>query len=150
MPYPGSHLVQPPCSGKETYGNMPLTLSKKLLHISKEKTPQPHWATCASAQSPVQHRNASQCSDRTSRVPVNAHCLLSWHWAPMKRAWLRSLCTLPSVFRHIDKISPEPPLLQAGQSQLSLRLSSQQRCYTLVALHLTPVFAGPCTGEHRP
>lgn len=49
----------------------------------------------------AQWRSASRCSDRTSHIPVCAHCLLTWHWEPMKRAWLHLLCMLPSgMYRH--------------------------------------------------
>jgi len=38
---------------------------------------------------------------RTSRVSVCAHCLWSWHWAPLERTWLCPLYTLPSgIYTH--------------------------------------------------
>lgn len=44
-------------------------------------------------------------------------CLLSCHWALLKRAWLHLLCIL-KVFIYIDKTPSESFLLQAEQSQL--------------------------------
>ena len=55
--------------------------------ISPEKeTPQPLWAACSSALSPLKYRNFFSCFDGTSCVPVCACCLLSCHWAPLR--WL--------------------------------------------------------------
>jgi len=44
------------------------------------------------------HGNGSVtwCLGGTSCVSVCAHCLLSCHWAPLKRVCLHPLCTLPS------------------------------------------------------
>lgn len=44
------------------------------------------WPPCARTSSHVQHRSTSWCLDGTSCLPVCAHCPLSWHWAPLKRA----------------------------------------------------------------
>lgn len=50
-------------------------------------------------------------------VPVCAHCLFSWHWAPLGRAGLHLHCTLPSgIYRHWDP--PKPHLCWTEQSQL--------------------------------
>lgn len=49
------------CSSRTTYG-LPRTTSRWLLKISKEGTPQPLWATCASVQSPARYRRAFWCS----------------------------------------------------------------------------------------
>lgn len=63
-----------------------------------EETPQPLWATCASTPSPTQWRSASRCSEGASRVPVCAHWLLSWHWAPLNIAWLEgTICVDTSM-----------------------------------------------------
>jgi len=72
------HLLQPLLS-RDTQSRVPRPMSMWLWEISKEETPQPLWAACASALSPAQHRTASWCS-------VCAHCLLFWHWAPLKTA----------------------------------------------------------------
>lgn len=68
----------------------------------------PHslWEVCATASSPTQHRSASSCLDGTSYVPIHAHGILSWYWAAMRRAWLCSLCILPSGTVDIDEILP--------------------------------------------
>lgn len=50
-----------PCSSRTTY-DLPRTMSRWLLKISKEGTPQPLWATCASVQSPARCRRAFWCS----------------------------------------------------------------------------------------
>ena len=56
--------------------------------ISPEKeTPQPPWAACSRAPSPSEGRSSSSCSAGTSCASVCAHCPLSCHWAPLKRAW---------------------------------------------------------------
>ena len=56
--------------------------------ISPEKEiPQPPWAACARAPSPSEGRSSSSSSDGTSCASVCAHCPLSCHWAPLKRAW---------------------------------------------------------------
>ena len=81
---------------------------------------QPLWATCASAQPPTEHRiiksfslekilmivKSSHHPDTgklvlggTSSTPFCAHCLSSWHWALLKRAWL--LCSFCTLFRHL-------------------------------------------------
>lgn len=36
--------------------------------------------------------------------PVRAHCLSSWHWAPVRRAWLQLLCTLSSGLAYIKEL----------------------------------------------
>ena len=57
----------------------------------------PHslWAACASALSPAPGVQGEPPG------LVCAHSLLSWHWTPLKRAWLHPLCTLPScTYRH--------------------------------------------------
>jgi len=56
---------------------------------------QPLWATSASALSSSQWKCAFLWSDRASCVSVCAP-LWSCRWAPLKRAWLRPSCTLPS------------------------------------------------------
>ena len=63
------------------------------------ETPQPPWATCASAQLPSQQKWFPDVQ-RGPRVflfvPICAHHLWSCHWALLRRAWLCPLCTLPS------------------------------------------------------
>lgn len=47
--------------------------------------------------------------------PHVLHCLLSWHWAPPRRAWLCPLCRFLYVLRSLRK----PSLLQAEWAQPS-------------------------------
>jgi len=44
----------------------------------------------ASARLPAQWRSVSWHSGGASCIPVYAHCLWSWHWALLRRAWLPS------------------------------------------------------------
>jgi len=62
-------------------GGMSRSTTRWLLDISREETPQPHWAACASTPSPTQYRSASWYSDIT--FCAWAHCLQAWHWAPL-------------------------------------------------------------------
>ena len=66
-----------------------------------------------------QSKSIFWCSNGTSCVLVSACFLSSCHWAPLKRAWLHSLCTLPSGVCEHWWVTPKPSLLQAEQSQLS-------------------------------
>jgi len=43
-------------------------------------------------------------------APVCAHCLWSWHWAPLKRAWLHPLCASLQVFMGLEEFPLEPDL----------------------------------------
>lgn len=47
------------------------------------ETPQPLWATRASAQSLSQCKTVSWCSEGMPCVSVCTHGLWSWHWAPL-------------------------------------------------------------------
>jgi len=79
------------------------------------KTPQPLSAICTSATSPAEHRSAAWHLDRTSWIPVCALCLLSWHRAPLERAWLFPVCNLPSgTYRHLW----DPPWASLLQAEL--------------------------------
>ena len=42
-----------------------------------------------------------------------AHCLLSFHWAPLRRVWLQLLYSLPSCVYIHGKDPPKPSVLQA-------------------------------------
>lgn len=71
------------------------------------------------------------------REPICAHCLLSWHGAPLKRAWHCSVYTLSSG---------EIPLLYSRlNNPISLSVCSQVRCSTpfifLVILYWTLVMS---------
>lgn len=65
-----------------------------------------------STQTTSQYKNVSWYSEWTSPVSVHAHCIWSCHWIPQKWVWLPH-----QIFIHTDKVPPEPPLLQAKQSQ---------------------------------
>jgi len=110
-----------PCTSRDTQRRVPRAVSRWLLEISKKETPQPLWETCASAPLPAQHRSASWCSEGT---PVCAHCLLSWHWAPLTTAWPPPLCTPCQIFMDIDR----KPLFSRMNSPSFPCLSSQQWC----------------------
>lgn len=68
----------------------PRAVSRQLLEISKEEILLPLGSLCFFTHT------AQKCClvFRTSRILVCAHCLLSWHSAPQKRAWLHLLSTL--------------------------------------------------------
>ena len=72
---PGS-IWPNPCSSRDPHSRVPRPTFRCLLEISKEETPQPLWATRASAPSSAQHRSASWCSEGTFCALVCAHCLL--------------------------------------------------------------------------
>lgn len=57
----------------------------------RKETPRPLWAPCASAWSTPQWKSVSSCSEGTSRASVCAYFL----WAPLRRAWLCLLDSLP-------------------------------------------------------
>lgn len=65
----------------------------------------------------------SWCLDRTSCVPVCAHCFLPWHRVQLSRAWLCHLCTFSSCFIDVDGSSPASSRLN---SLSFLRFSSQE------------------------
>jgi len=103
--------------------------------------------TCVSVQPSMQYRSASWCSAETSCVPVCAHCLLSWHWAQLKRVWLHPLRTFPaSIYSH--RWDPaKPPLLQAvGCTALSAspywRGAPGPSSFSWPAVELSPVYPG--------
>lgn len=47
---------------------------------------------CQCSIKPCSAEVLPRCSEGTSCVLVYPHCLLSWCWAPLKRAWLCCLC----------------------------------------------------------
>lgn len=121
------------------------------VYLRWERTPGRHWAQSLLQQGhragcPVPHtvphvlwkvsreictalplaHKCCWCSQGTFCVPACAHCLLSWYWAPLRRAWLHLLATLPS---------------NIYGSPSSLSLSSWESCSSpfifLMALHWT-------------
>lgn len=142
------------CSSRAIQSTVTRPTSKLLLKIFKEENPQSLWGTCASAMAPTQHRSAS-CSEGASCVSMCVHCLFSWCWVPLKRAWLHLPCTSPvRPSRHWwNSLSLLPSRLNSPNS---LTLYSQVRCSTpLMALCWTPsnhpwVFATPHIAEETP
>jgi len=90
----------------------PRPTSRWLLKVSEEQTP--HGGLCQCSITCTAQK-CSWCSEGTSCVPVCAHCLLSWHRAPPRRAWLCPLCRFLYVLRSLRK----PSLLQAEWAQPS-------------------------------
>lgn len=63
------------------------------------QTPQPLWLLQYLTTPMI--KNCFIVFRLNSMCPVCAHCLSPWHWAPVKRAWLQLLCTLPAgIFIH--------------------------------------------------
>lgn len=85
-----SHLVQPPAQAGTPRTGWPGPYPGTFWIPPRREMAPPPWETCASAQSRTQHRSAF-CVQR--EPPVCAHCLLPWHWAWLKTAWLQPLCT---------------------------------------------------------
>ena len=74
-------LLGPPAPAllsRYTQSRVPRPMSRWLLKVSKEGTPQPLGSLCHCSVT-AQHRSAAWCSEGTSCVPLCAHCLLSWH-----------------------------------------------------------------------
>ena len=118
----GGCLVQLSFSGRAIWSRMPMTMSRhkyvqrgRLHNLSGLPVP---------VLSPSQWKSVFLFWDGETLPPnpsvsVCAHCLLSCHWAPLKRAWLHRLCTLLSDVGTYWWCLPEHSLLQAEQSQLS-------------------------------
>lgn len=81
-----SGSIWPNLHSRDSQRRVPRPKTRWLLKVSKEGTPQPLVSLCQCSVT------AAWCSEGTFCVPVCAHCLLSWHWAPPRRAWLH-LCT---------------------------------------------------------
>lgn len=115
----------------------------------RSQTRRPHnlWAA-------TQHRSSAWCSEWTV-CQFFANCLLSWHWSPLNRAWLRSLFTLPSHI-YSNEIPFEPPVFWARCSlpHLSAFLhtngASVSSSYSWPFAGLSSVFQGvSCSREPR-
>ena len=94
---------------------------------------------------PMLHHSISWCSEGTPCAPVCAHCLFV---LALSRAWLRPLCTLPSVFYGHWWDPPEPPL---GWALPALSASPHRRdapdpasscCPSVVLSPASPCFSG--------
>jgi len=64
----GAHVVQPTTKSRDNPGR----LSRQLVKIFKEETPQHVWTTCASALASTQYRSAARCSDGKGHLPQPA------------------------------------------------------------------------------
>mgnify|MGYP001855882518 CR=1 FL=1 len=92
--------VQPPCSSRFFSSMLPLIMSRGLLNSPKEEDSTTLWTTCSSVLSP-------SCSVGISCLPICVHCLFSYSWAPLTKAWthpLDNILLTPSfqILRHID------------------------------------------------
>lgn len=74
-----------------------LTVLRNLLDIKKKppemETPQPLWATCANAWSPLQGKGIP---DVQMESPVFQFAPAACHWMPLRRAHVHHLSTIPS------------------------------------------------------
>lgn len=96
----------------------------------------------------------SLCLNRIFCTLINAHCLLSCNWIPLRKAWLSLL--------YSPQLNLEPSLLQAGQSQalnpsLCLRHFSHLHGPSLHVLQVCPWLpgsdrtrTGPSTADTSP
>jgi len=92
---PSVSLCPSPSSSSTTQSRVPRPMARQLLESSTEETPQPLGSLCQCSIT------CSWCSEGASWATVCAHGILVWHGAPLQRARLCSLCTLPSgVHRH--------------------------------------------------
>lgn len=80
-------------------------------------SPQPLWATSASAPSPSQQKSVSWCSGGTSCVC--AHCLWFCPWAPLKSVWLCPFMHLPFIYIVYICTSPLYTLMWPPELSLS-------------------------------
>lgn len=101
-------------------------------------TSQPLWTSCSSVWSPPQCFFSS-CLNRIA-LSFSLCLLLLFLSLDNSEKSGSTFCTLSrQVFKHIDKIPPEPPLLQAEQSQLSqcFLIWFSSHFITVVATHRT-------------
>lgn len=107
----------------------------------------------------TQYRCSSWCSNRISCVPVCGHCLLSWHWIPLKRTQFHPHGTLPSGIYRRWWDSPLILLFSRLNSPSSLSLFSQEWYSTTLSNPLLDSFqcvlvslveGGPRSGHSTP
>ena len=95
----GDHLVQLPAQSRVSYYMLPRTTSSWALNISNDRnytTTLSNLFHCSTTMI-VKNKNFFQCWSGISRVSVWACCLLSYHWLPLRRAWLHLLYSLPCI-----------------------------------------------------
>lgn len=93
----------------------PRTMSSQVGVLPWTETPQLLSAACASVQPASLEKSVFLCSKGIPHFSVWAHCLLSWHWDLLRRAWLQ---LLQPLIRHLYTLSLCKPL-QAEQPPLS-------------------------------
>lgn len=84
-------------------------------------------------------------------LPCSSLCPSPLALAPLSRAWLHPLCTLPSGVQTLVRSSPSL-LLSRPSSPTSLSLSSQQRCsrpFSILRWALSSMSMSLCTGGPR-
>lgn len=78
-----------PCSSGTTYSRLPRTTSRWFLRFSKVGDCTASLGNlCQLSVAQAVKKGFSLCSDGRSCVSFCTHCLSSWHWSPLKRAWL--------------------------------------------------------------
>lgn len=97
--------------------------SRLLLNISKEGCSTAFLGNLCHHSVTFTVKTVSWWLKGASCVSVCAHCLCSWHWAPLKEAWLCLLCIIPS---HIYRHWWNPPF--PGWTVSALSFSSEERC----------------------
>ena len=77
------------------------------------------------------------CFKGIPRIPVCARCLLSFFWAPLRKACLYILSPPKQVFIRSDKITPtlKLSLLEAERSQLAQPHLVWQKLWSLYHIH---------------
>lgn len=146
-----SYGLTSPAQHKATHSQLPRTISRQFLNISNDGDLSNSLG------------NPCQCSINSRKVlPLFRGNLLGFsmcplprccHWALLKRAWLPCICALPSVFIHIDEITPSL-LFSRMKNPGSLSLSSQEMwsspsssCHFAGLSSLAPFLS--CAGEPR-
>lgn len=116
---PSGPIRSQPSSCRTIQNKVPRPMARQSLGISEEETLQPLGSLCQCLVIYTAHK-CSWCSDGISCVPVCAQCLCSWHWAPLKKAWLHLRCTLSSeIYRHQQ--DPSVPPLQKPRCRRFIR-----------------------------
>ena len=73
-----------------------------LLYLQRRRLHNLLWQPVPVLHHPQREEVLAQCLDGTSCASVCAHCPLSCHWAPLKRAWPHPPDTHPSdICRHL-------------------------------------------------
>lgn len=133
----GDALFHIPAQSRVNYSRLLRTTSSQSWLSPKMETLQPPWATCSSNWPLSQLKKKGFPS--SNGISICVCCLLSFHWAPVRRASLSSL--FPQLFIHIDEIHPWA-LSSLGWIAPALSPSPKpvsNPFLSFVALHCTPV-----------